>query len=80
MSGSRVTLPYKRIGAIDCLEFDQGPAPIGGARHRPHRGAGRDLAAAFQKAAFGGIGLAVDQQERKIAAEDDAALALDVHR
>ena len=70
-------LAVQGIGAIDCLEFDEGPAPIGGARHRPHRGAGRDLAAAFQKAAFKGIGLAVDQQERKIAAENDAALPLD---
>ena len=77
MSGSSAIFAVDRIEPVHRLELDQHPGAAGGGRHRAHVGAGRDLAAAFEEAPLGGVGLAVDQHEREIAAEDHLAFAVD---
>ena len=68
-------LAEQRIGLVDRLDLDQRVALVGGARHRAHGGGGRHLAAPVEEGAFVGAGLAMDQRERDVAAENGAALA-----
>jgi hypothetical protein len=50
-------------------------AAVAGARHRTKQGGGRNLSARVEEFAFVGAGLAVDEREGQIAAQDDAAVA-----
>ena len=73
-------LAEQRIGAIDRLHFDQRRLAVGGARHGAHGGGARHLAVALQERALVWRGLALDQRERQIAAEDDLALRAPARR
>ena len=68
-------LAVKRVSAVHRLEFDQRGLPVGCARHRPHRGGDRDAAIVIEEFALGRACLARHQRERRVAAENDAALA-----
>ena len=65
----------QRIGAVDRLHFDQRGLAVGGARHGAHGRGARNFAVTFQECPLVRRGLALDQREREIAAEDDLALA-----
>ena len=67
-------IAIERIGAVHRLELDQRGLPIGGARHRPHRGGDRDAAVVIEEFALGRACLARHQRERRIAAENDRGL------
>ena len=64
-----------RPGLVDRLDFDERRVARGVARHRAHRGDGRELAAALQERALLGGKLAMDQRKRGVAAENRPAVA-----
>ena len=68
-------LSEQRIGAVDRLHLDQRGLAVGGARHGAHGGGARDFAVAVEERPLVRRGLALDQRERQVAAEDDLALA-----
>ena len=65
----------QRVSGIDGLQFDQCRLAARRARHGAQRGGGRERAVALQEGALVRFGLALDQVEVEIAAEDDLALA-----
>ena len=64
-----------RISAVDRLELDQRQFADAAAGHRAQRGCNRNLAAGAQIRHLVGLGLARNERERDIAAEQRAALA-----
>ena len=73
--GSSVNAPSIGIGAVHRLEFDQSEPAVAGARHGAQRRRYRYFAARTQKRDFVRLGLALDQGEGDVAAEQGAALA-----
>ena len=65
----------QRIGAVDGFQFDQREAAVSRAGHRAHGRCDRDGAELFDRGALVLCCLALDQRQRDIAAEDDAAFA-----
>ena len=68
----------ERIGGIDRLQLDQRmPGAVRRYRHGPQQRELGNLAASLQKVTLGGIGFAMHQARRDIAAEQDAGVLVD---
>ena len=73
--GFENSLAEPRPGAVDRLDLDERRFARVVARHRAHRGDGREFAATLQERAFLGSEFAVDQRKRGVAAQNRAAVA-----